>query len=194
MGHKEQLLEGAKQCLYTKGYARTTARDIVAVSGTNLASIGYHYGSKEALLTRAMVEAVHDWSTRLLGSLALVRTDPMGRFEEAMNQLVRSYPEVHTMVAANFEALAQMGGRPELRAQLAEWHSVARRSLAALVLDVPDGEVTPEQENGLGALLLTMLPGTMALFLVDPDSAPDGTRMAAGVRSLLGEEEAAPKA
>lgn len=193
MGHKEQLLEGAKQCLYAKGYAGTTARDIVAASGTNLASIGYHYGSKEALLTRAMIEAVGDWSTRALGSLALVRTDPMGRFEEAMNQLVRSYPEVHTMVAANFEALTQMGRRPELRAQLAEWYSVARRQLAALVLDVPEEEITLEQENGLGALLLTMLPGTMALFLVDPDSAPDGTRMSAGVRSLLGEEGVGPE-
>ena len=41
MGHREDLLEGAKRCLYEKGYARTTARDIVAASGTNLASIGY---------------------------------------------------------------------------------------------------------------------------------------------------------
>lgn len=62
------------------------------------------------------------------------------------------------------------------------------------MLDVPDEEVVLEKENGLGALLLAMLPGTMALFLVDPDSAPDGTRMAAGMRSLLGEEGPAPKA
>lgn len=51
MGHREDLLEGAKRCLLEKGYARTTARDIGAASGTNLASIGYHYGSKEALST-----------------------------------------------------------------------------------------------------------------------------------------------
>ena len=30
-----------------------TARDIVAASGANLASIGYHFGSKEALLSAA---------------------------------------------------------------------------------------------------------------------------------------------
>ena len=33
MGHKEDLLEGAKRCLLAKGFARTTARDIVAESG-----------------------------------------------------------------------------------------------------------------------------------------------------------------
>ena len=42
MSHKEDLLAGAVACLREKGYAHTTARDIVAASGTNLASIGYH--------------------------------------------------------------------------------------------------------------------------------------------------------
>nr|WP_199834432.1 TetR family transcriptional regulator [Streptomyces sp. NRRL F-5755] len=47
MGHREDLWEGAKRCLLDKGYARTTARDIVAASGADLASIGCHYGPKE---------------------------------------------------------------------------------------------------------------------------------------------------
>ncbi|MGH3839469.1 MAG: TetR family transcriptional regulator, partial [Pseudonocardiaceae bacterium] len=41
MGHREALLDGARRCLLERGYARTTARDLVAASGTNLASIGY---------------------------------------------------------------------------------------------------------------------------------------------------------
>ncbi|GAA1459904.1 TetR/AcrR family transcriptional regulator [Nocardiopsis exhalans] len=184
MGHKQQLLEGAKRCLYTKGYARTTARDIVAESGTNLASIGYHYGSKEALLTAAMIEAAGEWVDRVAGSLKSDRDTPMGRFEETMNRLARSYPEVRTLVAANFEALAQMDRQPELRAQLVEGHAAARRALAAVVLDVPEEEVTPEQESELGGLLLALIPGTMALFLIDPDRGPDGTGLAAGMRHL----------
>lgn len=61
MGHREDLLEGAKRCLLEKGYARTTARDIVAASGTNLASIGYHYGSKGALLNLAFLKVTEEW-------------------------------------------------------------------------------------------------------------------------------------
>src|SRR6266513_2317004 len=53
--HREQLVKGAIKCLQTKGYARTTTRDIAAASGANLASIGYHFGSKEALLNEAMI-------------------------------------------------------------------------------------------------------------------------------------------
>ena len=55
MGHKEDLLAGAKKCLVELGYAKTTARDSVKASHTNLASIGYHFGSKDALLTQAMM-------------------------------------------------------------------------------------------------------------------------------------------
>src|SRR5437588_1514213 len=53
--HREQLVKGAIRCLQTKGYARTTSRHIPAASGANLASIGYHFGSKEALLNEAMI-------------------------------------------------------------------------------------------------------------------------------------------
>jgi AcrR family transcriptional regulator len=67
MGHREDLLEGAKRCLLEKGYARTTARDIVAASGTNLASIGYHYGSKEALLNLAFLKVTEEWGELLTG-------------------------------------------------------------------------------------------------------------------------------
>ncbi|QVJ01390.1 TetR/AcrR family transcriptional regulator [Nocardiopsis eucommiae] len=191
MGHKEQLLEGAKRCLYEKGYARTTARDVVAASGANLASIGYHYGSKEALLTAAMIEAVGEWTERVLGTLRPERTTPLGRFEETMNQLARAYPEARTMVAANFEALVHLERQPELRARLVQGHALARRALVALVLDVPEEEVTAEQERGLGSLLLTMVPGTMALFLVDPDGVPDGTGLVEGMRVLVGSEAGA---
>src|SRR3712207_8498210 len=81
MGHREKLLAGAKRCLYERGYGRTTARDIVEASGTNLASIGYHFGSKEALLNAAMIEAVGEWGEELERGLladADEEADPMG--------------------------------------------------------------------------------------------------------------------
>ena len=65
MGHREDLLAGAVRCLREKGYARTTARDIVAASGTNLASIGYHYGSTQALLNAAVFKAMEDFGAEI---------------------------------------------------------------------------------------------------------------------------------
>ena len=65
ISHRDQLLEGAIECLRTKGYARTTARDIAHAANGNLASIGYHFGSKEALLNEAITRACDEWTTRL---------------------------------------------------------------------------------------------------------------------------------
>src|SRR5215831_19031374 len=54
VGHREDLLAAARRLLETKGFARITVRDLVAESGTSLASIGYHFGSKEGLLNEVI--------------------------------------------------------------------------------------------------------------------------------------------
>ena len=58
MGNREQLLDGALACLYDKGYARTTARDIASAAGVSLAAIGYHFGTTEVLLNAALLRAM----------------------------------------------------------------------------------------------------------------------------------------
>src|SRR5918997_1679891 len=91
MGHREQLLEGAKRCLIERGYAHTTARDIVAASGTNLASIGYHFGSKEALLNAAMIEAMDEWGSELERAVQVDPTaGPLERLEAVWAGVVES--------------------------------------------------------------------------------------------------------
>src|SRR5215472_17197961 len=55
-GNREDLLAGALECLKTKGWTRTTVRDIAAAAGVNHAAIGYHFGSREALLIEAFTQ------------------------------------------------------------------------------------------------------------------------------------------
>lgn len=185
MGHKEDLLEGAKQCLITKGYARTTARDIVQASGTNLASIGYHYGSKEALLNSAVIAAIGEWSDRVLPDSPDERADePIEEFERVWTNLVNSFGEVRNLLVANFEAFSQAERVPELREQLAEAHELARRGLAAAMLDVDASAVTDEQAHSLGSLLLALLPGVMVQYLISPEQAPSGPQLAQGLKML----------
>ncbi|GGP13475.1 hypothetical protein [Nonomuraea glycinis] len=40
--------------------ATSTRRDIATAAGVSLAAIGYRYGTKDALLNEAVVEAMHD--------------------------------------------------------------------------------------------------------------------------------------
>ena len=58
MGNREDLLAGARKVIIERGVAKATARDIAAAAGVSLAAIGYHFGSKERLLTEALTDAL----------------------------------------------------------------------------------------------------------------------------------------
>ena len=68
--NREALIEGALQCLAENPAANVTARDIADRSNANLASIGYHFGSKNGLLAEAMVEGFRRWFIEIASALA----------------------------------------------------------------------------------------------------------------------------
>jgi AcrR family transcriptional regulator len=187
VGHREDLLAGARRCLEKRGYARTTARDLVAESGTNLASIGYHFGSKEALLNEAIGESFQEWAERVR-ELALA-IEPVG---EPMSMLAASWDAMHTSFAeyrglavAFTEALAQAERQPGLRAQLAAIYEQTRESVAAMiseVLGVPPGP----QARALATFQIVVCDGLLVQWLLDPDAAPSGAELTGALRLALG--------
>jgi AcrR family transcriptional regulator len=50
---KRQILEAATQLFSRKGFRATTIADICQMAGTNIASVNYHFGDKEALYIEA---------------------------------------------------------------------------------------------------------------------------------------------
>ncbi len=187
MGHREDLLAGAKRCLYERGYARTTARDIVAASGTNLASIGYHFGSKDELLNTALVEAIDEWSDRLVESLAKKRiraTDPLARFEVAWKHITDSFDAHRPLWVALFEALAQAEHSPRMRRFLAGAMQHGRERIAASVERVATAS-NAARARTTGAFFQALMMGVMAQWLVDPARAPSGRDLGAALRAIL---------
>jgi AcrR family transcriptional regulator len=118
MGNREALLTGAKRCLHAKGFARTTARDIAAASGVSLAAIGYHFGSKEALLSEALVEATGEWVGEL-GRILTPELNPsltsMQRFELTWTRLLDLFGAHRQLWAANFEVSPYIQAIPRYR-------------------------------------------------------------------------------
>jgi len=153
-------MDGARRCLAEKGYARTTARDIVAASGANLASIGYHYGSKEALLNQALIQSVREWGDRLAATLA--EAGP----EQVWGRLVDLIGSDRRLLAAQFEGLAQAEHTEDVRQVLAE--------------ERPFGHLDPR----VGALYQALLTGIMAQWLVDPATALTGDEVAEALRVI----------
>ena len=185
MGHREDLLAGAKKCIYEKGYARTTARDIVAASGTNLASIGYHYGSKEALLNAALIEATGEWGAEFGVAIAAVDDpDPYRRFELAWDAVLASFEKHGQMLAAHFEAVVQAQHSDVVRSSLEAALDPGRFGLAEVFYgldEVADREVA----WAVGCFVNAILIGVMAQWLVSPRRAPTGRQLAEGLRAVV---------
>src|SRR5438105_11178935 len=132
--HRDQLVKGAIKCLQAKGYARTTARDIAAASNANLASIGYHFGSKEALLNEAMIRIFKRRNWRV-GDVALASEDasPLERLRAAFVAAGEVFKAPRPLFVAFVEAIAQAARSDELREQLAAHYRDARRDIADTV-------------------------------------------------------------
>lgn len=179
MGHKERLLAGAKRCLYEKGYAHTTARDIVAASGTNLASIGYHYGSKDALLVAAMVDAFEELGQELAAILpADADGGPAEQLEAMWSRVIESFTTHRQLWMASFEIFVQAERSPELRAVLAAGYEDARRGLVALVERTDPGSVDARSARTVGSLLVALQAGLAAQWVLDPEHAPSARDVA----------------
>jgi AcrR family transcriptional regulator len=175
--NREQLVKGAMKCLRTKGYARTTARDIAAASGANLASIGYHFGSKEALLNEAMIELFErrNWSVGDATRSADGAT-PLERLRAFFTASAAVFSAPRPLFIAFVEAIAQAGHSDELREQLAVQYSDMRRGAGELVrriLGESADRLTGDPEV-LGAFILALLDGLVLQWLLDPEFTPKG--------------------
>jgi AcrR family transcriptional regulator len=186
MGHREDLLKGAKRCLFEKGYARTTARDIVAASGANLASIGYHYRSTEALLQAAMIEAIQEWSAELGQALATeIDPDatPLERFEAIWVRIIESFSTHRQLWVATFEAWMEAERSPQLRAFLVDALQQGRLGLAAL-FQGSGTAVDEEMARTVGAFYQALLSGIWVQWMIDPQKAPSARSLAEALQKI----------
>jgi AcrR family transcriptional regulator len=186
MGHREDLLDGAKRCLYEKGYARTTARDIVAASGTNLGSIGYHYGSTQALMNAAMLSAMEEWGDAVAKALAEPGDETGDRTVRFWRRVIGTIDSHRALWLASIEAMLQGEHAPEVRAQMAAALREGRSGMAAIATGRPEAELDDETVETVGSVQMALMSGVMVQWLVDPAHAPTAERIAAGLRVLGG--------
>ncbi len=186
--HREQLLQGAVQCLRTKGYARTTARDIAAAAHGNLASIGYHFGSKEALLNEAIGRSCEEWTDRL-GKAALAGSEasPFTKVAASWVAMVDSFEELRPILLGLFEAVAQSAWSPPLREQLAAHYRTSRDQVAQMVRDglEDDLEEAGIDPHVVAAFLIAVCDGLVLQWLLDPDQTPTGEELTASLGAAV---------
>lgn len=188
MGAREDLLEGAKRCLLEKGYRATTARDIAAASGANLASIGYHYGSKQALMREALLQATGEWGDAVQEAMATdvaPDADSLTRHEVAW-QRARELLEEHGGVGrVQFEAITMLDQEPELREALLAAQPETRRGLVSLFQGIPEEEVSEDDERVLGSFYFMLVAGLLVHSTAGL-GVPSGAELSEALRRIAG--------
>jgi AcrR family transcriptional regulator len=191
MSHKEDLLAGAVACLREKGYAQTTARDIVAASGTNLASIGYHYGSTKALLNAAVLKALDDFGEQMAQAMqtdAVAGQTTLERFERFWTQVIDSFRTSRQVWLATFDIFTVAQRDPQVRAVVADGIEDARAFWAEALYGVDPAD--RQQARAVGSLHQALVSGVLVQWLIDPERAPSPADLAAAMGAIADQVDA----
>lgn len=186
MGNREDLLAGALACLKDRGWARTTVRDIAAAAGVNHAAIGYHFGSREALLTEALMQAMEEWGGEIQAAVESLdpEADARQRYEAFWRQAIASYTGNRRLWLASVEAAVQAEHSPRVRELMAAGLREGRSGLAAGLLGVPEDTMEARSARTMGAVQLALMSGLLMQWTLDPDHAPDEHEIADGLVEL----------
>ncbi len=171
--NRASLIEGTLVCLEKLPPERVTARAITEESGANLASIAYHFGSKDNLVTEAVVEGLDRWLADVTASVEnLESADPVERYRLA-GEAIEASRRRHSGLARNFiGALAKAQHDARVRQLLADGFRRTRPAVAALL-----GLGSDQTGEDAAGLTLALFNGLLFQTLLDPDLAFEGDRM-----------------
>jgi AcrR family transcriptional regulator len=182
---RAKLLQGTLACLRSRGMAGTTSRDIAAAAGVNVAAITYHYGSKDELVSQALLQAVRAWLEPARQVLARAGA-PAAIALEAIELLRRSFDEASELLPAYFEALLQAPRRASLRQGVEQLLGELRVLLRAGMQRQQAAGLLPAwvEPDSMAALFLALADGVALHAALGPVSV-DHAAIAGQVAHLL---------
>lgn len=183
--HRAKLLEAAQVLLVQRGYGSITARDLVAASNTNLGSIGYHFGSKEALLNEAIGLALEEWAEAIgRATRAAPGAHPLALMTSSLRALLDEFDSIRPYYHAFIEALALSAHSPELRNQLAAHYNRQRSRVAGWIADSLGDALEPHEARHLASLMIAAADGLLLQSFINPDDVPTSRELAATAKGF----------
>lgn len=187
-GNREKLLRAALICLRDKGWAATTARDLARISGANLASIGYHFGSKDALLDEAIIEGFRAWTAEVeAATFAESGATPQQRYLRSLATTVDRFAELRPYLVAFVEAFPRAVRNDGVRERLAACYAEARQAGARMIeraVAEQDETLPAGAAATLSSLTLAIVDGLMLQWLLDPAAVPDSEAIVAALAAI----------
>lgn len=186
MGNREDLLAGARKVIIERGVAKATARDIAAAAGVSLAAIGYHFGSKERLLTEALTDALGTAIGDGMGDLIRegAGTPPLDAFAHTWNGIPGIFAANREAILASLENILRVVRDPDAQRHMDAAIGEAHRGIAE-DLRSAHPQLTDDQAQALAQLDFVLVQGLALLWLVSPDGqVASGDRLAEAISAL----------
>lgn len=144
---KQRILDAAERLIAEQGYAATSLRQIIAEAGVNLASVHYHFGSKEELLSELVARKVNPVNEKRLTLLERVIAEARPG-TPAVEKILEAFFAPMAQAASGSPQFVKVMGRIQaegLRESIAEKHfkPVSGRFIAAIRKALPE---LPEEE------------------------------------------------
>jgi AcrR family transcriptional regulator len=176
---KTALLDAAKQLVLERGYAGVSVRELTAAAGTNIASVSYHFGSREKLLNQAVLEYFLEWSDRVAEVDVDPDTEPLAQLAARARPMIDGLPAARPAFVVFLEALLQAKRSPELHRQLCEHYSEQRRRAMQSIAASTSGRELPKRvQEVMASYILAVVDGLQVQALLDPEAIPTGEELA----------------
>ena len=175
------ILSAAEECFAASGFVGATTRQVASRAGVNVATLHYHFGSKEELY-RAVLDAATRKGTPVPGS----GSTPEERLSSTVEALWDS-GAAHPLLP-RLSLLHRLAGPPSL-AEALEMHEDSRAALLAQTL-AESGRKTPLAPAEAARVILALLDGALVAAQSgrtreEPPSATFGTLRAGVVAAAL---------
>jgi AcrR family transcriptional regulator len=160
---KQKILDAAERLIAENGYSATSLRQIIAEAGVNLASVHYHFGSKEELLNELVARKANPVNEKRLELLEHVVAEAAPG-PASVEKVLEAFMVPMARAASRNPQFVKVMGRimaEGLRESIAQKHfkPVAGRFFAELrkaLPELPDEEFQWRVQFLIGAMAHTM--------------------------------------
>ena len=114
MSTRDQILAAAWKLFSERGFEDVSVRDVTNEAGVNLASVSYHFGSKDGLIQEVVKKVLNPANQHRLELLERVKLEVGGVEKLTLQQILQAYirpimfPEEH---GSNQDILARLAAR-----------------------------------------------------------------------------------
>ncbi len=160
------------------GRGDITARDLVAASNTNLGSISYHFGTKDALLDEAAKLVFEEWAQTVARTISAdPDVPPARRLARAFEMILDDFDAMRPYFLGFIQIVAGSERSPESREQLVAHYRTQRDTVTAMIVESLSHGIEPADARHIASLLMAVSDGLMLQSLIDPDSAPSSRQL-----------------